>query len=62
MDRFAPKTAALDTPSVEGEALGLFRFVCMISPDTDRPAPAIRAASTLGIRMFQRIRVLDDVI
>ena len=52
MERFAPNTAALETPSVEGEAIGLFRSVCMMRPDTERPAPAMIAAKTRGIRMF----------
>ena len=56
MERFAPNTAALDTPSVEGEAIGLFRSVCITRPDTDRPAPAMMAASTRGMRIFQMIR------
>lgn len=61
MDRFAPNTAALDTPSVEGDAMELFRVVCMIIPETARPAPAMIAASTRGIRMFQMIRTLAGV-
>ena len=56
MERFAPNTAALDTPSVEGDAMGLFKSVCITRPDTDKPAPAIMAASTRGIRMFHMIR------
>ena len=56
MDRFAPNTAALDTPSVAGEAIGLPSTVCMISPDTDNPAPAITAASSRGRRMCCMIR------
>ena len=56
MERFAPNTAALETPSVEGEAIGLFRSVCMMRPDTDSPAPAMIAARTRGIRMFQMMR------
>ena len=57
MDRFAPNTAALETPRVEGEAMGLFRVVCMISPETDSPAPAMMAARTRGIRMFRMMRI-----
>ena len=56
MDRLAPKTAALDTPSVEGEAMELFSVVCITRPDTDSPMPATMAASTLGMRIFQMIR------
>ena len=62
MDRLAPNTATLETPSTEGDASGLFRLVCMISPETDNPAPAIRAASTLGNRMFHMILLLEAVL
>ena len=34
----------------------LFRVVCITRPDTDRPAPAMMAASTRGMRMRQMIR------
>jgi len=56
IDRFAPNTAALDTPSTEGDARELLSEVCMIRPEHDSPAPAIIAASTLGILIFQMIR------
>ena len=56
MDRLAPNTAAWDTPSVEGEAMALPSEVCMRRPDTDRPAPAMSAASNRGMRMPQMIR------
>ena len=56
MERLAPNTAALDTPSVEGEAMELFSVVCIIRPETDSPAPAMTAARTRGIRIFQMIR------
>ena len=58
MERLAPNTAALDTPRVEGDAMALFKVVCIIRPETARPAPAIMAASTRGMRMFQRMRIL----
>ena len=61
MDRFAPNTAALETPSVEGDAIALFSVVCMIRPETDSPAPAMMAASTLGTRIFQMILVWEGV-
>ena len=61
MDRFAPKTAALETPRVEGDAMELFRVVCMIRPERPRPAPAMAAASTRGMRIFQMIRTLAAV-
>ena len=57
MERLAPKTAALDTPKVDGEAIGLSRLVCMIRPDTDSPSPAMTAARTLGMRICQMIRM-----
>ena len=56
IDKFAPNTAALDTPKVEGDAIGLLSIVCIIRPATARPAPATIAASTRGIRIFQIIR------
>ena len=59
MDRFAPKTAALDTPRVDGDAIGLFNTVCMISPEMDSPAPATIAAIILGILMFHMILALE---
>ena len=61
IDKFAPNTAALETPSVEGEAMALLRVVCIIRPEIDSPAPAITAASTLGRRMFWMIRICAGV-
>ena len=61
MERFAPNTAALDTPSVEGEAMELFSVVCMMRPEMDSPAPAISAASTRGMRMFHSMRMFAAV-
>ena len=62
IDRFAPNTAALETPSVEGEAMALFSVVCMMSPDTESPAPAISAARMRGIRIFHMMRLLAAVL
>ena len=62
IERFAPNTAAFDTPKVDGLAMLLFRFVCIIRPDTERPAPAISAARTLGRRMFQMILLFAAVL
>ena len=56
MERFAPNTAALETPRVEGDAMGLFRSVCMTSPAAESPAPAMTAARMRGTRMFQMMR------
>ena len=56
MDRLAPNTAALDTPSVAGEAMGLPSTVCMTSPAADSPAPAMTAASRRGKRMYRMMR------
>ena len=56
MDRLAPNTAALDTPSVAGEAMGLPSTVCMTSPAADSPAPAMTAASRRGRRMYRMMR------
>ena len=41
--------------------MGLFSTVCITRPDTAKPAPAITAASTLGTRIFQRMRTLAAV-
>ena len=61
IERFAPNTAALETPSVEGDAMGLLRFVCITRPDAESPAPAITAARTRGMRMFQMMRLLAEL-
>ena len=37
----------------------LFRVVCMIRPETASPAPAMIAASTRGIRIFQIMRIWE---
>ena len=55
IERFAPKTAALDTPKVDGEAIVLLNVVCIISPESESPAPTAMAANTLGIRIFHII-------
>jgi hypothetical protein len=60
MERFAPKTAAFDTPRVEGEAIGFERSVCIMRPDTESPAPAIKAASIRGSLIFQIILIMFE--
>ncbi len=61
IDRLAPNTAALVTPSVDGEAMELPSAVCMISPERDRPAPAVTAAMTRGRRIFCMMRTCAGV-
>ena len=51
IDRFAPKTDALETPSVCGLAMSLSRLVCMTRPAMERPPPTKRAPSILGRRI-----------
>ena len=58
MERFAPNTAALDTPIVEGEAIAFESVVCMTRPETESAAPAMSAASTRGTRIERRMRTL----
>ena len=58
MERFAPNTAALDTPIVEGEAMALESVVCMTRPATESAAPAMSAASTRGTRIERTMRTL----
>lgn len=58
MATLAPRTDAFDTPSVIGDAIGLFKQVCMIRPDIDRPIPHKTAARTLGRRIFCMMRML----
>ena len=58
MERFAPNTAALDTPIVEGEAIAFESVVCMMRPETESAAPAMSAASTRGTRIERRMRTL----
>ena len=60
METFAPNTAALDTPKVLGEAMMFPKTVCMMSPDTDSPAPAIKAAKASGRRIFCTMRIEDS--
>ena len=62
IERLAPNTAAFDTPSVDGLAMLLFRFVCIIRPETASPAPAISAARTLGSLMFHIILLFAAVL
>ena len=49
---FAPKTAALETPNVDGEAITLLLIVCMMTPDIDKATPMRTAAMILGKRIF----------
>ena len=49
----APNAAALESPSVNGDASGFLRTDCMATPATARPAPAAIAVSACGILMFQ---------
>ena len=50
MANAAPKAAAGETPSVKGLTSGLRSRPCMMTPDSDRPAPAANASSTRGRR------------
>ena len=59
--KFAPNTAALETPKVEGEAIGFFKVDCMISPDTESPIPAKRAARRRGRRICWTMRTAEVV-
>ena len=61
IERFAPNTAAFETPRVDGDAIGLLRLVCIISPDTESPAPAIIAASMRGMRILRTMRTFAAV-
>ena len=45
---FAPNTAAFETPSVAGEAIGFFNEVCIKSPERESPPPMRNAARFLG--------------
>ena len=49
---FAPSTAELETPSVEGDAITLFDIVCIITPLIDKAIPAKIAAIILGNLML----------
>lgn len=55
---FAPSTDAFEIPKVAGDAIGLFRHICMISPDIDNPIPHKIAANTRGSLMFCMILML----
>ena len=56
---FAPKTAALDTPRVEGDAIELFKDVCITRPAIDNPPPITRPANTLGTLILWIIKIVD---
>ena len=56
IDKLAPNTAALETPKVEGLAMGFFKVDCMIRPAMDSPAPATMAAMVSGKRIFCTMR------
>ena len=59
IETLAPKTAALETPKVLGEAMIFPKTVCMMSPEMDSPAPAINAAKASGRRIFCTMRIED---
>ena len=58
IDKFAPNTAAFETPKVEGDAITFPNVVCIINPLTAKPAPAIKAARILGTLIFHIIFIL----
>lgn len=60
MATFAPRTAAFETPKVDGDALGLSRQVCLIKPERAKEIPQIVPARTLGRRIFCLIRIAVD--
>ena len=53
--RAAPKAAEDDIPKVYGEARGLRKIICIITPDTANDIPAIMAAIILGSLMPKKI-------
>lgn len=61
MATLAPKTAALETPSVDGEAMSLPRQVWRINPARESPAPEASAANTLGSLIRCAILTADAV-
>ena len=61
METLAPNTAAFDTPKVLGEAIMFPKTVCMMRPESDNPAPAIKAAKASGSRIFVTIRIALSV-
>ena len=61
MPTAAPNAAALERPSVKGDASGFLRTDCIATPAIARPAPATTAVSACGILMFQRARSNNPV-
>ena len=63
-----PRLAPEDTPNIYGPASGLRKRVCIMSPATDREAPAKTAVIILGRRKCMRIcswmgeRLSDDQV
>jgi len=55
MPTAAPNAAALERPSVKGDASGLRRTDCIVTPAIAKPAPATIAVNAWGMRMFQMI-------
>lgn len=51
----APKAAPCDTPSVEDEASGLRKILCITQPVTDNPMPATIAVTMRGKRILNTI-------
>lgn len=51
----APKLAALETPKVEGDAIGFFNVCCINNPLKDKLPPTIKAPNVLGILILYKI-------
>ena len=60
--RVAPKVAPAEIPNIYGSHIGLFTVVCIVLPQSARPAPAISPIMTRGLRIFHIIAIVDFVI
>ena len=60
--RVAPKVAPADIPNIYGSQMGLLTVVCIVLPQSARPAPAMSPIITRGLRIFHTIAIVDFAI
>ena len=60
--RVAPKVAPAEIPNMYGSDIGLFTVVCIVLPQSARPAPAMSPMMTRGLRIFHTIAIVDFAI
>jgi len=56
----APKAAPEEIPSMDGDAIGFLKRLCIAKPETESPAPTRQQQSSLGMRTSNSMYLSPD--